>query len=60
MADLPAIIVNSREQNIKIFSNIAYDEKGVAVLVDKNSNINSVTDLKDKKVAYAKGSYAQH
>ena len=60
MADLPAIIAKSRGQDIKIVSNIAYGEKGLAVLVGKNSNINSVADLKGKKVAYAKGSYAQH
>ena len=60
MADLPAIIAKSRGQDIEIVSNIAYGEKGLAVLVGKDSSIQSVADLKGKKVAYAKGSYAQH
>ncbi len=60
MADLPAIIAKSRGQNIEVVSNIAYGEKGLAVLVGKDSPIQSVADLKGKKVAYAQGSYAQH
>ena len=60
MADLPAIIAKSQGHDIEIVSNIAYGPKALAVLVGKNSNIQSVADLKGKKVAYAKGSYAQH
>lgn len=60
MADLPAIIAKSSGQEIEIVSNVAYGEKGLAVLVGKDSDIASVTDLKGKKVAYATGSYAQH
>lgn len=60
MADLPAIIAKSQGHDISIVSNIAYGEKALAVLVPTDSSIQSVADLKGKKVAYAKGSYAQH
>lgn len=60
MADLPAIIAKSSGQEIEIVSNVAYGEKGLAVLVTPDSDITSVADLKGKKVAYATGSYAQH
>ena len=60
MADLPAIIAKSSGQDIEIVSNIAYGEKGLAVLVAPDSDIASVADLKGKKIAYATGSYAQH
>jgi sulfonate transport system substrate-binding protein len=60
MADLPAIIAKSTGQPIEIVSNVAYGEKGLAVLVKPDSPIQSVADLKGKKVAYATGSYAQH
>ncbi len=60
MADLPAIIAKSSGQDIEIVSNVAYGEKGLAVLISSDSDIKSVADLKGKKVAYATGSYAQH
>lgn len=60
MADLPAIIAKSTGQPIEVISNVAYGEKGLAVLVKPDSDITSVADLKGKKVAYATGSYAQH
>ncbi|MGC4018887.1 MAG: aliphatic sulfonate ABC transporter substrate-binding protein [Muricomes sp.] len=60
MADLPAVIAKSTGQEIEIISNVAYGEKGLAVLVAPDSDITSVADLKGKKVAYATGSYAQH
>lgn len=60
MADLPAIISKSTGQEIEVVSNVAYGEKGLAVLVAADSDIKSVADLKGKKVAYATGSYAQH
>jgi sulfonate transport system substrate-binding protein len=60
MADLPAIIAKSTGQPIEIVSNVAYGEKDLAVLVKPDSPIQSVADLKGKKVAYATGSYAQH
>lgn len=60
MADLPAIIAKSSGQEIEIVSNVAYGEKGLAVMVAPDSDITSIADLKGKKVAYATGSYAQH
>ena len=60
MADLPAIIAKSSGQPIEVISNVAYGEKGLAVLVKRDSEISSVAELKGKKVAYATGSYAQH
>lgn len=60
MADLPAILAKSTGQPIEIVSNVAYGEKGLAVLVKSDSSIKSVAELKGKKVAYATGSYAQH
>lgn len=60
MADLPAIIAKSTGQPIEIVSNVAYGEKGLAILVKSDSDIASVADLKGKKIAYATGSYAQH
>ncbi len=60
MADLPAIIAKSTGQPIEVISNVAYGEKGLAVLIKPDSDIKSVADLKGKKVAYATGSYAQH
>lgn len=60
MADLPAIIAKSTGLPIEVVSNVAYGEKGIAVLAKADSPIQSVADLKGKKVAYATGSYAQH
>lgn len=60
MADLPAIIAKSTGQEIEVISNVAYGEKGLAVLVAEDSDISSVADLEGKKIAYATGSYAQH
>ena len=60
MADLPAIIAKSSGQDIEIVSNVAYGEKGLAVLVKKDSKIKSISELKGKKIGYAVGSYAQH
>lgn len=60
MADLPAIIAKATGQDIEVVSNVAYGEKGLAVLVKADSDISSVAELKGKKVAYATGSYAQH
>lgn len=60
MADLPAIIAKSNGLPIEIVSNVAYGEKGLAVLVKSDSDIKSISELKGKKVAYATGSYAQH
>ncbi len=60
MADLPAIIAKSAGQDIQIVSNIATGERSLAVLVKADSDIETIEDLKGKKIAYATGSYAQH
>ncbi len=60
MADMPAILAKSSGQDIKIIANVAYGEKGLALIVSPTSDITAVSQLKGKKVAYAKGTYAQH
>lgn len=60
MADMPAILARSSGQNIAIVSDVAYGEKGVALLVKKDSDVTSIAQLKGKKIAYGKGTYAQH
>ncbi len=60
MADLPAIISRSTGQPVEIVNNVAYGEKALAVLIRPDSDITSVADLKDRKVAYTTGSYTQH
>lgn len=60
MADMPAILAKSSGQDIEIIGNVAYGEKALAVLVGADSNITDPSQLKGKKVAYVKGSYAQH
>jgi sulfonate transport system substrate-binding protein len=60
MADVPAIIAKSSGQDIQIFANIARGEKALALIVKKDSPYTKIEDLKNKKIAYVKGSYAQH
>jgi sulfonate transport system substrate-binding protein len=60
MADMPAILAKSSGQDIEIIGNVAYGEKALAVLVGADSNITDPSQLKGKKIAYVKGSYAQH
>lgn len=60
MADMPAILAKSSGQDIKIIDDVAYGEKGLALIVKPDSSIKTVADLKGKKVAYMKGSYSQH
>ncbi|MDR0579416.1 MAG: aliphatic sulfonate ABC transporter substrate-binding protein [Campylobacteraceae bacterium] len=60
MADVPAIIAKSTGQDIEIFANVANGEKALALVVKKNSPYTKIEDLKNKKIAYVKGSYAQH
>ncbi len=60
MADLPAIIARSSGQPIQVVSGVATGEKSLAVLVPVDSDIQTIEDLKGKKIAYATGSYAQH
>ena len=60
VGDVPAIIVKSSGQNNIIISNAAYGEKALAVLVKSGSKIKNLSQLKGKKIAYVKGSYAHH
>ncbi|WP_196590453.1 aliphatic sulfonate ABC transporter substrate-binding protein [Pectinatus frisingensis] len=60
MADMPAILAKDSGQDIQIIANVAYGEKALALLVNSNSDITSAAQLKGKKVAYGKGTYAQH
>lgn len=60
VGDVPAIIAKSSGQNNIIISNSAYGEKALAVLVKSDSNIKDISQLKGKKIAYVKGSYAHH
>lgn len=60
MADLPALLAKSSGQEIEIIGNVAYGEKALAILVGPDSDIKDPKQLKGKKVAYVKGSYAQH
>ncbi|MDR1451062.1 MAG: aliphatic sulfonate ABC transporter substrate-binding protein [Helicobacteraceae bacterium] len=60
MADLPAIIAKSVGLDIVIFSNFGIGEKALALIVPINSPIKEVKDIKGKKIAYGKGTYAQH
>lgn len=60
LGDVPAIIARGSGQEIEIISNVAYGEKALAILVSKESDIKNTSQLKGKKVAYVKGSYAHH
>ena len=60
LGDVPAIIAKGSGQDIEIISNVAYGEKALAILVAKDSSITDPSQLKGKKVAYVKGSYAHH
>lgn len=60
MADMPAILARSSGQDIEIISDVAFGEKALALIVKSDSNVSSVSQLKGKKIAYGKGTYAQH
>ncbi|MDQ0204497.1 aliphatic sulfonate ABC transporter substrate-binding protein [Pectinatus haikarae] len=60
MADMPAILAKSSGQDIQIIADVAYGEKALALLAGPGSDIVSAGQLKGKKVAYGKGTYAQH
>ncbi|MDR0407329.1 MAG: aliphatic sulfonate ABC transporter substrate-binding protein [Campylobacteraceae bacterium] len=60
MADLPAIIAKSVGLDIVLFANFGIGEKALALIVPANSPIKEVKDIKGKKIAYGKGTYAQH
>jgi sulfonate transport system substrate-binding protein len=60
MADMPAILARSAGQDIQVFAHVAYGERALALLVKNDSPITSLEQIKGKKIAYVKGSYAQH
>ena len=60
VGDVPAIIAKSSGQDNIIISNAAYGEKALAILVKSGSKIKDPSQLKGKKIAYVKGSYAHH
>lgn len=60
MGDVPGIVGKSAGQKTKIIGISAYGPKAFAVVVPKESDITSPSQLKGKKVAIVVGSYAQH
>ncbi|MDF2922359.1 MAG: aliphatic sulfonates family transporter, periplasmic ligand-binding protein [Paenibacillaceae bacterium] len=60
LGDVPAIIAKSAGQDLKIIANAAYGPKALAFVVPKDSAITKPEELKGKKVAVVKGSYAHH
>ena len=60
VGDTPAIIGKSSGQDNRIFATAASGPKGFALAVIKDSPIKTVAELKGKKVAVTKGSYAHH
>lgn len=60
MGDVPGIVGKSAGQKTKIIGISAYGPKAFAVVVPKDSDITSPSQLKGKKVAIVVGSYAQH
>jgi len=60
LGDTPAIIGKAAGINTKIVGLTSSGPKSLAVVVPTKSAINSPKDLKGKKVAVVKGSYAHH
>jgi len=60
LGDTPAIIGKSAGINTKIIGLTSSGPKSLAVVVPARSGIKSPKDLKGKKVAVVKGSYAHH
>lgn len=60
LGDTPAIIGKSAGINTRIIALTSFGPKSLAVVVPVNSSIKSPQDLKGKKVAVHKGSYAHH
>ncbi len=60
LGDTPAIIGKSAGINTRIVALTSSGPKSLAVVVSVNSSIKSPKDLKGKKVAVTKGSYAHH
>ncbi|MBI1920991.1 MAG: aliphatic sulfonate ABC transporter substrate-binding protein [Geobacter sp.] len=60
LGDTPAIIGKAAGINTRIIGLTSTGPKSLAVIVPNKSNIKSPRDLKGKKVAVVKGSYAHH
>lgn len=60
MGDSPAIIAKAAGQNTRIVGLSTVGPKGLALVVAKESTLNSAKDLKGKKIGVVKGSYAHH
>lgn len=60
LGDTPAIIAKAAGINTRIVGLTADGPKSLAVIVPKNSSIKTPKDLRGKKVAVVKGSYAHH
>ena len=60
LGDTPAIIGKSAGIDTRIIALSSFGPKSLAVVVPVNSSIKSPKDLKGKKVAVPKGSYAHH
>lgn len=60
LGDTAAIIPRSAGQDLRVVSMAAVAPKALAIVVPKDSPITSPQELKGKKVATVKGSYAHH
>ena len=60
LGDSAAIIPRAAGQDLRIVGLAAAAPKGLAIVVPQNSSIASPKDLKGKKVAVVKGSFAHH
>lgn len=60
LGDTPAIIARAAGQDIRVVGLASSGPKALAVIVRKNSTVKSAKELKGKKVAVTKGSYAHH
>ena len=60
MGDTPAIIARAAGQNTRVVGISAVGPKALAVVVPKGSSIKSPAELRGKRVAVTKGSYAHH
>lgn len=60
MGDSPAFIGKAAGQDTSIIASSSIGPKALAVMIGKDSKITSPKELKGKKVAVVKGSYAHH
>ncbi len=60
MGDTPALIARAAGQDTRVIALTATGPKSLAVMVRQDSPLTSPRDLKGKKVAVVKGSYAHH